>query len=287
MPVKPRSFEEFHHGESGALKREFGKSNPDYWTQLQGRPDDIARARQIIAHTKEAESVLIESFQEEREQRIAEMAVEVWKDRTKQHHYVAPEVAAHLMSESSIREEAAKRVDEIHQRDLANLRDNETESLARIAEGKHQRGQVASQKEIENMTEQEKATHFKAELHKLVDDSNEARVQVSKIMNQERARMIQEAKDRSAEDPIKEVSAFQGRMYRDVQDKLHGDIHALCVKYGYSADQQQVAFYAENPETDAQSHQNGHEEADNSVSELGAEDDSAASQTNQIDDQEP
>ena len=288
MAIKPRGFTQFSREKTGTLKREFERSNPDYWTHFQGRAGDIERAREIITHTTDAEQILNENFEAERQQRIARMAVQVWKDRARDHDYVAPQVAAHLMAENSILKEAARRVDESHRQDLAAVRENEAESLRRIAKNEHQEDQSLSKKEIENMSDLEKSAHFKAELHKLVDNSNEARVQVSKLMNQERVRMIKEAEERGAQDPVKEVSAFQGRMYRDVQDKLHGDIHALCVKYGYSADQQQVAFHAEHPEADIRPQQGeaDHGHTDTSTSNLGTEAGLDTSQRNQRDDQE-
>lgn len=286
--VKPRSFTQFRNEEAGALKKEFEKSNPEYWAQIQGRSQDIERAKEVIKHTNDAQRILIENFREERTERIAQMAVEVWKERAQHHDYVAPHVAAYLMAENSVLQEAAKRVDEDHRQDLAALKKNEAEAIGRIAEGKHPQDQSFSKKEIEAMTDQEKQTHFKAEVHKLIDASNEARFQVSKMMNNERERLLEEAKENGSENPQDDLKALQSSMYKAVKDKLHGDFHALCLKYGYSADQQHVAFYAQYPERIVGAQENASDQHQRSASKAKSEDiqDQQVSSKSQDDDQE-
>ena len=248
-----RPFEQYQSEEKGALKNAFDQSNPEYWEKLQGRPQDIERAKEIIDHTEEAIRIVEENYREERQERVAKIAVEVWNERTRHYDHLVPHTRADLFSENSILSEARRRCDEQHRKDLANIQNNQKVSVQQLADGEQLYGQTTSTEEIAKMTDQQKKTHFKAELHKLIDDSSEARFQVSKIMNNERDRMLKEAKESGSQDPYKDVQGFQSRMYRDVQEKLHGDIHALCIKYGYEVDRQQVEFHA-NPENKSTEH---------------------------------
>ncbi len=233
-------FDEMH----GQLKAAFDRSNPEYWAAYQGRPKDIDRLKEIADHTNQEICALEDNFEEERQNRIGRKAVEVWMERSRQHEYLAPQARAHVLSETSILEEARKRVEQDRAAEIEIILENEEDAIWRVASGEHLQGQSFSKKEIEKMTAQEKTVHFKAELHKLVDDSNTARFQVNKIINNERERLIEEAKENGSQDPLADVKSLTGSMYKGVQDKLHGDIHALCLKYGYSADRQQIEFYA-------------------------------------------
>ncbi|MEM7172431.1 MAG: hypothetical protein AAF530_19845 [Pseudomonadota bacterium] len=247
----PRTFQQIQEELKGRLKEAFGQSNPDYWSKLQGRPEDIERVKEVMNHSDDARRILEDNYKEERQERVAAVAIEVWNQRAGQFEYMAPQARAHILAENSILEEARKRAAAAHDQDLSMLNQNQDAAIERLADGDHFYGTTASPQEIAKMTTQEKATHFKAELHKLVDDANEARFQVTKVMNNERERILKEAEENGSEDPTKDVQAFQRSMYKGVQDKLHGDVHQLCVKYGYDTDRKEVAFLA-SPEGQAQ-----------------------------------
>ena len=138
------------------------------------------------------------------------------------------------------------------------------------------------------MSEQERATHFKAEVHKLIEDSNEARFQVSKMFNNERVRLLEEAKQNGSEKPLEDVIALRNSMYNAVQDKLHGDFHKLCLDYGYSKDHQQVQFFAEQEELGLQPRQETQAQDEDSAQAPDIETDMEppAYQPDQDDDQE-
>ena len=241
----PRPHEKFSEEERGKLISDFKQANPDYWEKLQGRARDIERARRIIDHTSDAHSLMEGDHRQEKPGRIASEAAEVWRERTVLAGYLPHHVRAHVLAENSIVKEAERRVEAQYEAERAGLFENRETAIRRIADGEHLREQSISEEEIKTMTEQQKATHFKAELHKLVDNANEAKFQVSKIVNNERARMLEEARANGSDNPTEDVKALQSSMYKGVQDKLHGDIHALCVRYGYDADRQQVEFLAD------------------------------------------
>ncbi len=283
----PQPFLQIHADKKGELKKEFDRSNPEYWAKLQGRPRDHDRVNEIIDHTNDARRILDENFKEERQDRVAKQAVEVWNERARQYEYLTPRVRAHLIAENSILAEARKRVVEQHDKELAILQENENEAIKRIANGDHHQSQSNIEKEIENMTDQEKQTHFKAEIHKLIDDSNKARFQVSKIINNERERMLDEAKENGSEDPIGDVKSVTSSMYKGVQEKLHGDIHAVFLKHGYDPDRQQVEFYANGEDLGEDSEQSVHDQNTESEQDIGLDNDAENQppKPNQDDDQ--
>jgi Zn finger protein HypA/HybF involved in hydrogenase expression len=237
-----RPYAQYREDEKGRLQEAFQASNPPYFDKLQGRTADHDRIKAIIEHTKEEQAILEENFKDERQARIQAVAVEVGQERLDKLEYLPPHVRTQMLAKNSILQEARKRVDEAHDRDLQALKAEGTRAIEQIADGQHLRGQSFSKEEIEKMTTQERDTHFKAEAHKVFDDCREARFQVSKTMNTERDRMIEEAKENGSDNPMEDVKSFQARMYKDVDEKLHKDFHALCLKYGYDPEHQQVQF---------------------------------------------
>ncbi|MEM9421697.1 MAG: hypothetical protein AAF986_04185 [Pseudomonadota bacterium] len=257
-----RPYSEYRESDKGKLQTAFIQSNPEYWAKLLQQPDQIERVKELRELTDDLRWELEEKYQEGRQERIAEKAVDVWNERVKQLDYIAPHAAAHLMAETSILEEARQRVSAEHERNLQRLQDNEREAIEEITDQETASIHPPTKEEIATMSDQQKDTHFKAELHKLIDDANEARFQTSKLANSQRQALLEEAQKNGSQDPQGDVKTVINGMYKSVQDKLHGDVHALCVKYGYDADRKQVEFYADqsNAELDLEPQQNDYDQ---------------------------
>jgi len=247
------NYDEFHEELKGTLQSEFEKQNPKYWNDLQGRPRDIERARAIAGHTDDAEKVLDRNYEDERQDRISNHAIKVWHERSAMLGEVAEPVGQYIMTDQSILEEARKRADTEHQNDIAVVRRAENGAIQDVADGRHLEGKSSNQEEIKVMTEVEKKTHFKAEIHSAVDNSKQARIQAHKLFNNHETRdeLIEKARENGSEHPEQDVQKLYHLALNDVDKQLHKDIHATFEKYGFDYDKKEVEFYT-NPEPDEQ-----------------------------------
>lgn len=246
-----RPYRQYVDEEKGTAKEAFNKHFSDVLGKLHNRPQDFERVQKIQAHSENARQILNETFQEERQERVSKMAVEVWGERSRKYFHYPEHIRIQMMMEHSILDEARNRVDRQHDLDLKAITKNESEAIERVVNTKSVSYKPDSTKEIAKMSEQEKQTHLKAEMHKLAEDAREARYQVSMLVNSTRETMLEEARNNGAEDPAGQVKAVVSSMYKGVEDKLHGDIHAAFQKYGYDADHQQVQFLANGEDVDA------------------------------------
>lgn len=230
----PRKYEEYSNTDQNKLVAEFSKQNPEYWSRLQNKPEDIHRVRQILDHTEKAVDELRIEQAETRQMRVGEEAIRVFEERTEFKDFISNDVRSEVLSSSSLLEEARKRVGEQEKSEIADI---------------HKNGETAA-KFVANMQEEEKGydmseneqKHFKADLHKAVDTAQKARYQATKLFIQEREQLIETAKDQGSETPEKDVSIARRQTMDDVDRQEHKDIHAVFESYGWERGKRAVEF---------------------------------------------
>ena len=245
-----RPYKQFVSEDKGRAKKAFNEHFSELVGKLHGNPQDYDRVKQIQAHSESAREILNENFKEERQDRVSRMATEIWDERNRKYAHFPEHLRIRVMSEQSVLNEARQRVDQQHDKDVAASDQSEVEAIEKIVEGATLSQQTISQKEIANMSDQEKESHIVQEMQKLVRDAREARFQVSKLVASTREQMLEESKANGAEDPAAQVKSVIASMYRGVEDKLHSDIQRTFEKYGYDKEHQQVRFFANNQDLD-------------------------------------
>lgn len=239
----PRAYDDYVEEDEGKLKQAFDRANPDYWQKIQGNQDAIDNLQDVLADAEDLRADIEQTQSEQRRTRIEDAQKSIREEMEASTYNVSPYVREHLLSHDTILHEARKQVSLQEKSELSKV-DQFVEGNARkIAE--QALSNSPPQKEISSMSEQEKQTHLKAEIHKAIDNSVNARKQVGMTMIRERERMLQEAKENGSSDPKTDVKIVQKAMYDSVDEKLHKDIHAAFSRYGYDADHKQVAFIAE------------------------------------------
>ena len=230
-----RKFEEFHDDNKGNLVEAFKDANPDYWAKLQRSPQDIERVREILKFTDQTTEQWKEEQNETRKLRIAEEAIKIFEERTGQKPTPkSPGGVINLASES-IFEEARKRIEKREQGEIETIQQDGLKAVniaANISEQK---------KEKLEMSEEEK-THFKADLHKAVDDAQKARTQSRRLFFQERENLIEEAKLAGSQEPEKDVGIAQAKIMGNIDRQEHKDIHTVFETYGWERGKSAVEF---------------------------------------------
>jgi hypothetical protein len=245
-----RPYKQFVSEDKGRAKKAFNEHYSDLVGKLHGNPQDYDRVKRIQAHSEGAREILNENFKEERQDRVARMATEIWDERNRKYTHFPEHLRIRLMSEQSILNDARQRVDHQHDKDLAAIDQSEVEAIEKIVNGAEHSKQTISQKEIANMSAQEKDTHIVQEMHKLAKDAREARFQVSKLVASTREQMLEEARTNGAADPAAQVKSVIASMYKGVEDNFHSGIQRTFEKYGYDKEHQQVRFFANNQDLD-------------------------------------
>lgn len=92
-----RRFEEFYKSEKGRLTAEFQKQNPDYFSALQGRPEDLRRVVKMLEHTEETVKLHEAEQKEIHQMRVGEEAVRIFEERAEHLGLVADEVKADII----------------------------------------------------------------------------------------------------------------------------------------------------------------------------------------------
>jgi len=235
----PRKFEDFYRAEKGTLTLEFQKQNPEYFSALQARPDDLRRVIRILDHTDATIKAHKAEQAEIHQMRVGEEAVRVFEERAEHLGLVADEVKAELISSPSLLEEARKRVIQVEKLEIEDIRKNGETAAKVISEmAPHEEGHIMSEEQMK---------HFKAELHEAVDTAQRARVQASKLFYNERENLIEEAKSAGSQDPAKDVGMSQAEIKRNIDKQEHKDIHAVFEKHGWERSKKVVEF-KEGPE---------------------------------------
>lgn len=245
-----RPYKQFVSEDKGQAKTAFNKHFSDVLGKLHGKPQDYDRVKQIQVHSEGAREILNENFKEERKDRVSRMATEIWDERNRKYAHFPEHLRIRVMSEQSILNEARERVDLQHDKDLAAIDQSEAEAIEKIVMSSTLAQQTVSQKEIANMSDQEKETHIVQEMHKLANDAREARFQVSKLVASTREQMLAEAQANGAADPAAQVKSVIASMYKGVEDNFHSGIQRTFEKYGYDKEHQQVRFFANNQDLD-------------------------------------
>jgi hypothetical protein len=230
-----RRFEEFYKAEKGTLTAEFQKQNPDYFSALQSRPEDLRRVVKILEHTEETVKAHELEQKEIHQMRVGEEAVRIFEERAEHLGLVADEVKADIISSPSLLEEARKRITELEKSEIQDIRKNGETAAKVISEMaiSHQKGHMMSEEEMK---------HFKAELHEAVDTAQKARTQASKIFYNERENLIEQAKAAGSQEPEKDVGSAQAEIKRNIDKQEHKDIHAVFEKYGWERGKKAVEF---------------------------------------------
>ena len=236
----PRRYERFTADLQGAARRAFEEANPGYWKTLQGRAGDIERVRRVEAHTEKTIRELEEEYQETRQDRIGRMALEVFEERIAVVPGYDTPIHEDRLSQTSILKEARKRVDLAHEGDLEAVRENSREAIRTLAFNDH----PEDTKEGHTMSDQAREHHFKAAIHKAVEDAAEARNQARRLFAKNREVLIEEARTDGSEAPEKDVSIAQAQTMRQIDRQEHKDLHAAFLRYGWSRDAQEVEFHA-------------------------------------------
>ena len=270
-----RPYEEYFDEDKGKVKAAFLNINPEYWATVQGDSTALDNLKDILEDVEKLRSDIKAFHQENRPTRIEEAQKSIRADMEASTQNVCAETRDHLLSHDFILSEALKKVRLQEEAELSKIDQFIDENARDIAE--QALSQPPSPQEISQMSDQEKHSHLKAEIHDAIDNSVKARMQVGMTMNRERERMIEEAKQNGSQDPQSDVKTLQKAMYDSVDEKLHKDIHAVFVKYGYDADHKQVSFIAESGEY------HGMEEAETVDANVTEEAD--ISQSNQSEDQ--
>lgn len=238
-------YDEYRPRLKGSLKSEFSQANPEYWNLLQQRPRDIELARIVIGKAQEVERTLDQTYQATEQARISNHAIAVWEERSSLLSQVEKSAGQYMMSDTSILEEARKRAaheQEQMRQQIFATRDKDIETIAR---GDHLIGHTATPQEIETMTDKEKDTHFKAEIHAAIDNAKKARIQASKLFNNPETRndLIDKARENGSQHPEKDIQNLYRHALNDVDKQHHQEVHAVFEKYGFEYDKKDVEFY--------------------------------------------
>jgi hypothetical protein len=242
-----RAYEKYQPELKGSLMRAFQESNPAYWEALQNRPQDIERVREVIANAERELEAMEAHYQETRQERIAQEAADVWEARERDAKYMADPAREVVLNQNSILEEARKRTAQFHEFDKAHLITQANQNIQDVAEFKDRDGTFRKQEEIERMSEAEKETHIKAEIHAAKEKEKEAKFQARKLFASQREQLIETARENGSKQPEQEVSNLYKSMLGETEKQFHRDVHEVFQRYGWDYDKQQVEFYA-NPE---------------------------------------
>lgn len=235
-----RTFEEYSEDEKGKLKRAMERVNPDYYSRVRGNTDALKRIQSVVEQGMKLREQRETSHIEARNERTKLEADAVRREREAFLDSVTPETRIHLMSHDAILSEARKRVRILEQQELDAIDTSVNESAKRIAEQTN----PTTIKENDEMSEQTKRSHLKADIHQLCDKADEARFQAAKLLNSQRSALIAAARENGSFDPEGDFRSLQRSQYRDISKQLHSDIHAAFKSYGYEADRQEIEFHA-------------------------------------------
>lgn len=231
-----RPFEQFSDEDKGKLVKAFERENPRCWQVLQSRPDDIDRAMEVLAHTQQTIEELQLEHAETRQDKIGREAIKVFQERSGNAHELSGPVVSAVLSEGAILEEARNRIAIREEAELEAIRVNGNRAVEIIAD-------ISEDREELNMSEIEKEGHFKADLHKAVDDAQKSRNQARRLFVQERDQLLEEASAIGSEAPEKDVSKAYGQTMRDIDRQEHKDIHAVFEDYGWERGKKTVEFH--------------------------------------------
>ena len=239
-----RKYEEFEEAEKGELKAEFTNQNPDYWEALQGRPEDIARAREILAHTKETVKELEADYRETKEQRLARQELKVFEERAKQTFVLGTPIDEDRLSRSSVAREARKREVLALKGRVNAVERNGEQAIREIVHKNCNPNSQAKERSVETMSAQERVTHFKGKIHEAIENANKARAQARRLYAQNREELIDKARTDWSDNPERDVALAQREILQAVDKQLHVDIHGVFEEAGWDRDHQDVEFAA-------------------------------------------
>jgi hypothetical protein len=239
-----RPFQVFSTDDKGVLKRAFENVNPTYWAAAQGNVDSFENLKDIVDDANELRVEIKASQVEHRHDRIQQEYKRIREERAIGLDDVSPDVRTHLQSHDVILQEARKLVRLQEERELIAVDKFVDDAAQTIQAADNNQPNPHSKTENDNMSDQENQSHLKAEVHDLVNKTVEARMQAGRMMSSERQRLLDEARSSGSQSPEEDVKSFQRALYRDIDEKLHRDIHATFSRYGYDADHQQVQFIA-------------------------------------------
>jgi len=83
---------------------------------------------------------------------------------------------------------------------------------------------------------------LKNDVHRAINDAQAARRQASRTYSATRERLIEQAEATGSKDPERDAAQVHAMMLRNIDRRMHRDVHAVFEKYGWSREQPHVEF---------------------------------------------
>lgn len=218
----------------------FEQAEPSHWADLHTDPQKVEDAAALYRQVSEIEREMEERFEHIHLSRLRDQVPIEKMTRKSQAESLPDETRDEFLSSQNVLRQAQQNTQSDYESQRHSLRQVRDEAVRHLAE---EATQPQSRKEmIADMSDQEKATHFKADIHKALDESQTARTQARRLFAQERSNLIDAAKNQGSQNPERDVGIAHAKTLQKIDRDEHKKIHAVFEEYGWERGQTQVSF---------------------------------------------